>query len=119
MNSKKAEVPTKTKAEKKAKAEPRVKDIRRPAVQAMRPKVRKIGKKLAEMAEAGNCQAAKLVFEMLGIFPAGSANEEDGDDTLARYLLRELGIPDHPSEEEITKVLNGESEANAGAVKSS
>lgn len=102
----------------KPKAEPRLRDVRRRAVAIMCPKVGAIARKLAEMAEAGNCQAAKLVFEFLGIFPSGQT-EEDGDDTLARYLLRQLGIPDHPSEEEITKVLNPGSEANADAVESS
>ena len=84
----------------------------------MSPKVKEIATKLAELAKAGNCQAAKLVFEFLGIFPPPQG-EEEGDDTLARYLLRQLGIPDHPSEEEITKVLNRGSEANAGNVESS
>lgn len=108
----------KHKPAKKKPAEPNLREVRRRAVSAMSPKVREIAGKLAEMAKGGNCQAAKLVFEFLGIFPPPQA-EEEGDDTLARYLLRQLGIPDHPSEEEITKVLNAGSEANAGAVESS
>jgi hypothetical protein len=103
---------------KKEKAEPKMREVRKRAVAVMCPKVTGIAKKLTEMAEQGNCQAAKLVFEFLGIFPPPQA-EEESDDTLARYLLRQLGIPDHPSEEEITKVLNGGSEANTGAVESS
>ncbi|HSB76083.1 MAG TPA: hypothetical protein VLC12_10560 [Terriglobales bacterium] len=102
----------------RAKRDSGLRDLRRAAVEAMSPKVGKIAAKLAELAEAGNCQAAKLVFEFLGIFPAPAA-EEDGDDTLARYLLRQLGIPDHPTEEEITKVLNEGGEANADTVESS
>jgi hypothetical protein len=93
------------KATAKKKSEPKVREVRKRAVAVMCPKVVKIAKALTEMAEGGNCQAAKLVFEFLGIFPPPEA-EEEGDDTLARYLLRQLGIPDHPSEEEITKVLN-------------
>lgn len=108
----------KRKQAKKKPAEPNLREVRRRAVAAMSPKVKEIAGKLAEMAKAGNCQAAKLVFEFLGIFPPPQA-EEEGDDTLARYLLRQLGIPDHPSEEEITKVLNPGSEANADAVESS
>jgi hypothetical protein len=108
----------KPKKRTRAKAEPKLREVRRRAVAAMCPKVGGIARKLAEMAEAGNCQAAKLVFEFLGIFPSPQA-EEEGDDTLARYLLRQLGIPDHPSEEEITKVLSPGGEANADAVESS
>lgn len=108
----------KHKPAKKKPAEPNLREVRRRAVSAMSPKVKEIAGKLAEMAKGGNCQAAKLVFEFLGIFPPPQA-EEEGDDTLARYLLRQLGIPDHPSEEEITKVLSAGSEANAGAVESS
>ena len=103
---------------KKKAGEPNLREVRRRAVAAMSPQVKGIAGKLAEMAAGGNCQAAKLVFEFLGIFPPPQEAEE-GDDTLARYLLRQLGIPDHPSEEEITKVLNPGSEANAGAVESS
>jgi hypothetical protein len=102
----------------KTKAEPKMREVRKRAVAVMCPKVTGIAKKLTKMAEQGNCQAAKLVFEFLAIFPPPQA-EDEGDDTLARYLLRQLGIPDHPSEEEITKVLNGGSEANTGAVESS
>jgi hypothetical protein len=106
------------KSGRKKQAEPKMREVRKQAVAVMCPKVTGIAKKLTEMAEQGNCQAAKLVFEFLGIFPPPQA-EDESDDTLARYLLRQLGIPDHPSEEEITKVLNGGSEANTGAVESS
>jgi hypothetical protein len=102
----------------KTKAEPKMREVRKRAVAVMCPAVRDIAKALTGLAKKGNCQAAKLVFEFLGIFPPPQA-EEESDDTLARYLLRQLGIPDHPSEEEITKVLNGGSEANTGAVESS
>ena len=106
------------KSGRKKQAEPKMREVRKRAVAAMCPKVTGIAKKLTEMAEQGNCQAAKLVFEFLGIHPPPQA-EEESDDTLARYLLRQLGIPDHPSEEEITKVLNGGSEANTDTVESS
>jgi len=102
----------------KEKAKPKMREVRKRAVAVMCPKVAGIAKKLTEMAEQGNCQAAKLIFEFLGIYPPPQA-EEESDDTLARYLLRQLGIPDHPSEEEITKVLNGGSEANTDTVESS
>ncbi|HET7751556.1 MAG TPA: hypothetical protein VFK81_19345 [Terriglobales bacterium] len=103
---------------RKKKAEPKMREVRKRAVAVMCPAVSDIAKALTALAKKGNCQAAKLVFEFLAIFPPPQA-EEEGDDTLARYLLRQLGIPDHPTEEEITKVLNGGSEANTGAVESS
>ncbi len=102
----------------KKKPELKLREVRREAVEAMCPKVKDIAKALTDLAQEGNCQAAKLVFEFLGIFPPPAAEEED-DDTLARYLLRQLGIPDHPTEEEITKVLNEGREANADTVESS
>lgn len=120
MDEKPASGQKRTRKAKKAKAtsEPKLRDVRKAAVAVMCPKVSGIATALAKLAEEGNCQAAKLVFEFLAIFPP-PAEEDDGDDTLARYLLRQLGIPDHPSEEEITKVLEGEREANTGAVESS
>lgn len=102
----------------KKKPELKLREVRRRAVEAMCPKVKGIAEALTKAAKEGNCQAAKLVFEFLGIFPPPAAEEED-DDTLARYLLRQLGIPDHPTEEEITKVLNGGREAKADTVESS
>jgi hypothetical protein len=99
-------------------AEPKLREVRREAVALMSPEVKDIAKALADLAKEGNCPAAKLVFEFLGIFPPPAAEEEE-DDTLARYLLRQLGIPDHPTEEEITKVLNAGSEANVNDVESS
>lgn len=106
------------KSGRKKPAEPKMREVRKRAVAVMCPKVTGIAKKLTEMAEQGNCQAAKLAFEFLGIYPPPQA-EEESDDTLARYLLRQLGIPDHPSDEEIAKVLNGGSEANTDTVESS
>ena len=102
----------------KPKKEPKLREVRKRAVEEMCPGVKAIARALVKLAKEGNCQAAKLVFEFLGIFPPPAA-EEDGDDTLARYLLRQLGINDHPSEEEITKVLNPGGEANTDAVESS
>jgi hypothetical protein len=102
----------------KKKPELKLREVRRRAVEAMCPQVKDIAEALTKLAKEGNCQAAKLVFEFLGIFPPPAEEEED-DDTLARYLLRQLGIPDHPTEEEITKVLHGGKEANADTVESS
>jgi hypothetical protein len=106
------------KSTEKKKAETKLREVRKEAVEVMCPQVKDIARALTELAKQGNCPAAKLVFEFLGIFPPPPAEEED-DDTLARYLLRQLGIPDHPTEEEITKVLNGGNEANEDTVKSS
>ena len=106
------------KSGRKKPAEPKMREVRKRAVAEMCPAVRDIAKALTKLAKEGNCQAAKLVFEFLGIFPPPQA-EDESDDTLARYLLRQLGIPDHPTEEEITKVLNEGSEANTDTVESS
>ena len=102
----------------KAESEPTLKEVRQQAVAVLSPEVKAIAEGLAALAKEGNCQAAKLVFEFLGIFPP-PAEEDDNDDSLARYLLRQLGINDHPSQEEITEVLEGGAEANVGAVESS
>jgi hypothetical protein len=120
INEKPASGQKRTRKSKKAKAksEPKLREVRKRAVAVMCPKVSGIAKALTKSAGEGNCQAAKLVFEFLGIFPPPT-EEDDGDDTLARYLLRQLGIPDHPSEEEITKVLGEGKEANTDTVESS
>lgn len=113
------EKPGSGKKRKQAKqpAETTLREVRKEAVAALCPEVKDIAESLANLAKEGNCQAAKLVFEFLGIFPPPAAEEEE-DDTLARYLLRQLGIPDHPTEEEITKALSP-GEANADNVESS
>jgi len=60
----------------KEKAGPKMREVRKRAVAVMCPKVTGIAKKLTEMAEQGNCQAAKLVFEFLGIYPPPQAGRE-------------------------------------------
>jgi hypothetical protein len=61
------------KSGRKKQAEPKMREVRKQAVAVMCPKVTGIAKKLTEMAEQGNCQAAKLVFEFLGDFPAAAS----------------------------------------------
>lgn len=118
MEEKESEQKKAKKVTTKKKPELKLREVRRQAVAAMCPEVKAIAEALTELAKEGNCQAAKLVFEFLGIFPPPQ-EEDEGDDSLARYLLRQLGIPDHPTEEEVTKVLNGGNEANTGNVESS
>ena len=48
--------------------------------------------------------AMKYLFEMIGLYPAATQEENEGEDSLARTLLRRLGLPEEPMlEAEITK----------------
>lgn len=46
--------------------------------------------------EEGQYQAMKYLFEMSGLYPALAQNDSDSPahDSLARILLRQLGLPD-------------------------
>jgi hypothetical protein len=46
------------------------------------------------VTEDGQYQAMKYLFEMVGIFPANSSAEPEGEDSLARRLLEALGLPE-------------------------
>jgi len=50
-----------------------------------------------EQVQNGHYQALKYLFEMIGLYPAVGAPEGSQEDSLARTLLRHLGI----SEEEV------------------
>ena len=50
-----------------------------------------------EQVQDGHYQALKYLFEMIGLYPAAGAQEASQEDSLAKTLLRHLGI----SEEEI------------------
>jgi hypothetical protein len=54
--------------------------------------------------DKGHYSATKYLFEMIGLYPAASQEETQGEDSLARTLLRRLGLPQEPMlEAEITK----------------
>ena len=40
--------------------------------------------------------AMKYLFEMIGLYPAAAQEETQGEDSLARTLLRRLGLPEEP-----------------------
>ncbi len=57
--------------------------------------------------DKGHYAAMKYLFEMIGLYPAAAQEETQGEDSLARTLLRRLGLPEEPMlEAEIAK--NGE-----------
>ncbi len=45
-----------------------------------------------EQVQNGHYQALKYLFEMIGLYPATGAQEASQEDSLARTLLRHLGI---------------------------
>jgi hypothetical protein len=49
-----------------------------------------------EEAEKGHYAAVKYLFEMIGLYPAATQEEIPGDDSLARTLMRRLGLPEEP-----------------------
>jgi len=48
----------------------------------------------------GQHQPMKYLFEMIGLYPAGTTEEKAGDDVLARTLLRRLEFPPETAEGE-------------------
>ncbi len=53
-------------------------------------------------ADKGHFAAMKYLFEMIGLYPGPSEAEPQGEDSLARTLLRRLGMP----EEEATQAVD-------------
>ena len=68
--------------------------------------------------DKGHYSAMKYLFEMIGLYPAAAQEESQGEDSLARTLLRRLGLPEEPMlEAEIKKDGQLESAAGKDAVK--
>src|SRR2546423_9848536 len=44
--------------------------------------------------DKGHYAAMKYLFEMIGLYPAATPEETQGEDSLARTLLRRLGLPE-------------------------
>ena len=54
--------------------------------------------------DKGHYAAMKYLFEMIGLYPAAAPEETEGEDSLAKTLLRRLGLPEEPMlEAETTK----------------
>lgn len=66
-------------------------------------------------AESGHHAAMKYLFEMIGLYPATAQTETPETDSLAKTLLRHLGLPEgtgletSPSETKVTKDCEEES----------
>ena len=57
----------------------------------------KIVTSLIDAAAKGSCGHAKYLFEMIGLYPAAALDQEDlEEDSLAKTLLRRLGLPEDP-----------------------
>jgi hypothetical protein len=57
-----------------------------------------------EEANKGHFAAMKYLFEMIGLFPASGDEQEPEDNSLAKTLLRRMGVPEEPeSGTEVTK----------------
>ena len=65
-----------------------------------------VEKTIAEV-QSGHYQALKYLFEMIGLYPATGAHETPEEDSLAKTLLRHLGI----SEEGMGVSKNRDSES--------
>jgi hypothetical protein len=57
-----------------------------------------VGSAIAE-ADKGHFAAMKYLFEMIGLYPGTNEAEPEGEASLARTLLRRLGMPEDPLSE--------------------
>jgi hypothetical protein len=51
--------------------------------------------------EEGQYQAIKYLFEMIGLYPAAPGDESPLHDSLAKTLLRQLGLPECVTGEQV------------------
>ncbi|MDP9159938.1 MAG: hypothetical protein M3O09_06875 [Acidobacteriota bacterium] len=57
-----------------------------------------------EEVNKGHYMAMKYLFEMIGLYPGAAKEEAPVEDSLARTLLRRLGLPEEPMlESSVTK----------------
>ena len=102
-----------SKTDNKAKAKPAAKAKRKGPVRLKKPvNLEEVRKKITDLvataavdmaqaavdeAEKGHITPLKVLFEMIGLYPATeAAGPEGGEDSLARTLLRRLGLPEEP-----------------------
>jgi hypothetical protein len=65
-------------------------------------------------ASKGHYAAMKYLFELIGLYPATGQETPQGEETLARTLLRRMGVPeDSPTAEGVTKDCGAEAAENA------
>jgi hypothetical protein len=50
-------------------------------------------------ADKGHYPAMKYLFEIIGLYPASGVETPVGEDSLAKTLLRRLGLPEEPTVE--------------------
>ena len=55
--------------------------------------------KTIDQVNEGHYAAMKYLFEAIGLFPAPMQEEMPAEDSLARTLLRRLGLPEDPMPE--------------------
>ncbi len=66
-------------------------------------------------ADKGHFAAMKYLFEMIGLYPATGQEEAPADNSLAKTLLRRLGLPENPMlDNPVTKDYEVEPVAGTG-----
>ena len=80
----------------------------------------KIVTSLIDAAAKGSCGHAKYLFEMIGLYPAAAFEQEDlEEDSLAKTLLRRLGLPEDLKSEGASQDASESAEDNKGESVSS
>jgi hypothetical protein len=68
--------------------------------------VRMVRRIIAEI-DIRHCTAMKYLFELAGLYPATTREETRSDDSLAKTLLRRLGLEDGPVPEQRLPKIRG------------
>jgi hypothetical protein len=118
---------TKKKAagKKKTKAKPtgdqlNLDVVRQEISQTISKKANSLVTKAIEEAEEGHASPAlKYLFEIGGLYPNASDDEEpeEQDESLAHVLLRRLGLPDEPAEVKPAEPQAASPDAGGDAIK--
>ncbi len=67
-------------------------------------------------ADKGHYAAMKYLFELIGLYPAtGEEEAAPGEDSLAKTLLKRLGVPEAEAEPALEPAITKDSPENAGA----
>jgi hypothetical protein len=81
-----------------------LKKVRQKIKRAVGNKAFEMVQKILENKGDPSYLALKYLFEIAGLYPASSAEETDQDDSLAKILLRRLGLEDEiKTGSEVTK----------------
>ncbi|HWF91795.1 MAG TPA: hypothetical protein VN684_05895 [Terriglobales bacterium] len=81
-------------AEKKPRKSKDVTELRRQIENLVTRKAVTMVETAIGEADKGHFAAMKYLFEMIGLYPGPSEAEPEGEDSLARTLLRRLGMPE-------------------------